>query len=88
MRRDVMMLMVSRNPKLMLGLSLAAAAATAAGTAVLATRSRKRGFTAVRDAGPENMKHAPGDWDRVDQAADESFPASDPPNYCIRSRYD
>lgn len=34
----------------------------------------------TRDAGPENMRDEPGgDWDRVDQASDESFPASDPP---------
>lgn len=35
----------------------------------------------TRDAGPENMRDNPGeDWDRVDQASDESFPASDPPS--------
>jgi hypothetical protein len=54
----------------------------------MAARDRKRGFMPVRDAGPENMKHAPETWDRVDEAADQSFPASDPPSYCIRSRYD
>lgn len=36
----------------------------------------------VRDAGPENMETPPKRWDNVDQQADESFPASDPPgNY-------
>ncbi len=35
----------------------------------------------TRDAGPENMRDDPGaDWDKVDQASDESFPASDPPS--------
>jgi hypothetical protein len=36
----------------------------------------------VRDAGPDAMKAPPKKWDDVDQQADESFPASDPPgNY-------
>jgi hypothetical protein len=35
----------------------------------------------VRSAGPEAMRDGDHlDWDRVDQAADESFPASDPPS--------
>ncbi len=36
----------------------------------------------VRDAGPQEMTNPPRRWDRVDEALDESFPASDPPaNY-------
>ena len=34
----------------------------------------------VRDAGPDAMQDKPKrKWDKVDQASDESFPASDPP---------
>ncbi len=33
----------------------------------------------TRDAGPEAMRFPPRHWDKVDQASDESFPASDPP---------
>jgi hypothetical protein len=37
--------------------------------------------TVVRAAGPDAMRDAPvRKWDRVDQAVDESFPASDPPS--------
>ncbi len=40
------------------------------------------GTADVRGAGPQNMLSPPDDWDVVDQQADESFPASDPPgNY-------
>lgn len=38
-------------------------------------------FTQVRNAGPEGMRSDPNDWDQVDEASDESFPASDPPAY-------
>ena len=37
------------------------------------------GFAPVRNAGPEAMKSDPKHWDEVDEASDESFPASDPP---------
>jgi hypothetical protein len=33
----------------------------------------------IRDSGPEAMPDPPQDWDEVDEASDESFPASDPP---------
>jgi len=33
----------------------------------------------VRPAGAESMRNPPSDWDDVDEASDESFPASDPP---------
>ena len=34
----------------------------------------------VRPAGPEAMRDPPAEWTEVDEASDESFPASDPPN--------
>jgi hypothetical protein len=36
-------------------------------------------FSQVRDAGPNQMANAPKTWNKVDEASDESFPASDPP---------
>lgn len=38
-----------------------------------------RSLGEVRQAGPEEMRDPPGRWDPVDETADESFPASDPP---------
>jgi hypothetical protein len=34
----------------------------------------------VRDAGTREMRDRPAQWDEVDEAVDESFPASDPPS--------
>jgi hypothetical protein len=36
-------------------------------------------FSATRSAGPDAMRDPPKRWNEVDQASDESFPASDPP---------
>lgn len=37
-------------------------------------------FAKVRNAGTEGMRSDPKKWDKIDEAADESFPASDPPS--------
>lgn len=35
---------------------------------------------AIRDSGPDAMRDKPkGEWTSVDEASDQSFPASDPP---------
>jgi hypothetical protein len=35
----------------------------------------------VRPAGSESIRDDQPEWDEVDEASDESFPASDPPSY-------
>lgn len=35
----------------------------------------------ARHAGPDAMRDPPKNWSKVDEASDESFPASDPPNF-------
>jgi hypothetical protein len=42
--------------------------------------------SAVRSAGPEAMRDPPKEWDAVDEALDETFPASDPPSYAGRAK--
>ena len=37
--------------------------------------------SAARQAGPESMRDPPKSWTKVDEASDESFPASDPPAF-------
>lgn len=73
----------------LIGVSIAVlAGASALAAAGLKERRARRAFQPVRNAGPENMAHPPADWDAVDETVDESFPASDPPCHCRRSRYD
>ena len=52
------------------------------GAAAFAPGEQAKGnFDQTRSAGPEAMRdHPEENWDKVDQAADESFPASDPPS--------
>ena len=60
-----------------LSLMRAAALADAAGSRM---SHRHAGQDRVRQAGPAQMKAPPPSWDEVDEASDESFPASEPPS--------
>ncbi|WP_346962763.1 hypothetical protein [Sphingomonas sp. ABOLG] len=44
------------------------------------------GFSQVRDAGPEAIRDPQPRWSEVDEASDESFPASDPPSFSMPGR--
>lgn len=49
------------------------------GAAFAPGEANNNGFSQVRNAGPAAMASSTPHWDRVDQASDESFPASDAP---------
>lgn len=51
--------------------------------AAFADDQPSNGISPVRDSGPEAMRDpSPREWSDVDEASDQSFPASDPPaNY-------
>lgn len=53
------------------------------GNAAYAGRQPRQSHDDVRDSGPEARRDSPGPkWTGVDEASDQSFPASDPPgNY-------
>lgn len=62
------------------GLSRRGSAGKSQGRAAFADDQTGAGENPVRDAGPEAMRDPPRSaWSSVDQASDESFPASDPP---------
>lgn len=47
-------------------------------------RSEASSGPRVRPAGKDAMRDPPRDWDRLDEIADQSFPASDPPAFTTR----
>ena len=58
----------------------------APGERALRELEAEQGQRFVRPAGPEAMHQPPQGWDEVDQAADESFPSSDPPAFSTPRR--
>jgi hypothetical protein len=45
------------------------------------------GFSQVRDAGQEQIRDPEDRWSAIDEASDESFPASDPPSNSMPGRW-
>ncbi|MGE3143356.1 MAG: hypothetical protein AB7L65_08550 [Hyphomonadaceae bacterium] len=75
-----------RAPDRQISIAVAAlmgAAAALSGIWLLAREREKRrrlcGVRFIRNAGPGFMDFPPNRWDAVDEASDESFPASDAP---------
>lgn len=65
------------------GLSRSKSAGERQGRAAFADDQSGAGDNPVRDAGPDAMRDPqPAGWSDIDEASDQSFPASDPPaNY-------
>ena len=83
MRFSTFMLVAAVGTLAVLALMAAPRRASAGDRAQRQTET-EQGHLFVRPAGPEAMRVRPGEWDEVDQAADESFPSSDPPGYTRR----
>ena len=63
------------------GLLRRGSAAHHGGHAAFADDQEKGGDNPVRDAGPDAMRDpTQREWSGVDEASDQSFPASDPPS--------
>ena len=62
----------------MLGKAQPKAACHASAFSAAEANSARHDSCPVRNAGPAAMRDPPQRWERIDEAADESFPASDP----------